>query len=229
VHQVTTASFYLDITEVTNRAYSACAAARYCRAPKTMTPHTSGFEKLAVFKTDNRPVTGISQSDAAAYCLWRGLRLPTEAEFERAARGDDERPFPWGVQPPDHTRAVYGQKVTEPVGSRPNGAGPYGHMDLAGNVWEWTADRYDPLAYQRATANLGIPAGCAEILKTQDRLRRENRQGFTGSNPIPTECEFVLRGGAFNYQAAGLRASNRVHHPGGWRMIMAGFRCARDM
>ena len=62
----------------------------------------------------------------------------------------------------------------------------------------------------------------------QDELRRQKREGFTGSNPIPTECERVLRGGAFNYPASGLRASNRVHHPGRYRLVMSGFRCAKD-
>jgi len=62
----------------------------------------------------------------------------------------------------------------------------------------------------------------------QDDLRQKGKKGFTGANPIPTECEHVLRGGAFNYGAAGLRSSNRVHHPGRFRLIMSGVRCAKD-
>ena len=146
----------------------------------------------------------------------------------RAARDGDARKYPWGDELASPELAVVQARLPAPVGSRPEGAGPYGHLDLAGNVWEWVADRYDPYAYRRATAGQGIPAECPAILRTQDELRRKGLQGFTGTNPIPTECEYVLRGGAFNYSLHGLRASNRVHHPGHWRMVMAGFRCAKD-
>jgi formylglycine-generating enzyme required for sulfatase activity len=114
------------------------------------------------------------------------------------------------------------------VGSRPAGRGPYGHDDLAGNVWEWVADEYDPYAYRRPTAGRGRPGTCPEILATLAQLRRRGQRGFTGSNPIPRVCEAVLRGGAYNYPAEGLRATNRVHHPKHWRIRVAGFRCARD-
>jgi len=217
-HAVTLPAFLLDRTETTNAAYSVCVASGACRKPAHKETEAAGFEPLEVFRTLDRPVTAVSQSDAAAYCAWRGGRLPTEAELERAARGDDGRIYAWGDREPALELAVYDGLVTAPVGSRPAGAGPYGHLDLAGNVWEWTADHYDPLAYERPGAAAGIPAGCDEILRTQDRLRAEGKEGFTGSNPIPKECEHSLRGGAFNYFARGLRASNRVHHPGGWRM-----------
>jgi formylglycine-generating enzyme required for sulfatase activity len=65
-------------------------------------------------------------------------------------------------------------------------------------------------------------------MKAYDALRRQKREGFTGSNPIPTECERVLRGGAFNYPGTGLRATNRVHHPPRFHLVMSGFRCAKD-
>jgi formylglycine-generating enzyme required for sulfatase activity len=179
-------------------------------------------------------VVGVSFVDASQYCAFRGKRLPHEAEFERAARGDDKRTFAWGNAKPTPELACYGRKpgakgaTTDLVGSHPTGAGPYGHLDLTGNVWEWTLDLYDPFAYRRAGAAQGIPGTCAEILETQDHLRKTKQQGFTGHNPIPVSCERVLRGGAFNYDSAGLRASNRVHHPETWKMLVAGFRCAKD-
>jgi formylglycine-generating enzyme required for sulfatase activity len=179
-----------------------------------------------------QPVVGVSWQDARAYCVWRGKRLPREAEFERAIRDDDGRRFPWGNDPPTPARTVFarnlGTQAPDDVGSHPSGAGPYGHDDLAGNVWEWMEDEYDPLAYRRASADKGVPGSCREILEAQDKLRAEGKQGFTGSNPIPTECERVLRGGAFNYDGPGLRSTNRVHHPGGFRLVMSGFRCAKD-
>lgn len=227
-HEVTVAPFFLDRTEVTNAAYTECVEAGVCRKPAWKDTKKAGFEPLERFRTPDRPVSAVSRKDAATYCEWRGKRLPTEAEFERAARGDDGRMYAWGNEEPDRTRAVYELKVTAPVGSKPDGAGPYGHLDLSGNVWEWTSDLYDPLAYERETAPDGLPGTCPQIRVAQDELRRDGKQGYTGTNPIPTDCDHVLRGGAFNYFPWGLRASNRVHHPGSWRMIMAGFRCAGD-
>lgn len=226
-HEVTVGSFWLDATEVTNAAYRRCVDAKVCRPHDPSNAARNGLDDRD-FRGPEQPVSGVSWDDAVTYCGWAGKRLPTEAEWERAARGDDARRYPWGEEPPDPSRAVFGAPVTADVGARPAGAGPYGHLDLAGNVWEWVADPYDPLAYERGSAAEGKPAGCPEILRSLERLRRAGREGFTGSNPIPTECERVLRGGAFNYHRSGLRATNRVHHPGRFRLVMSGFRCAKD-
>lgn len=227
-HTVTVTSFLLDKTEVTNGAYARCVDAGACRRPAFLNTEESGFEPLDVFRSPDRPVVGVSHSDAETYCRFAGKRLPREAEWERAARGDDARLFPWGDTLPTPEQAVFRAKVTSPVGSRPEGVGPYGHLDLAGNVWEWVADPYDPYAYTRDTAHLGIPGDCDQILAALRELKRKGMQGFTGTNPIPDVCEHVLRGGAFNYFPWGLRSSNRVHHPGRFRIAMAGFRCAKD-
>jgi formylglycine-generating enzyme required for sulfatase activity len=230
-HSVALAAFWLDKTEVTNEAYLECVAAKACRPwlPVDLVPK-SGTE--GAFRRPKQPVVGVSWDDARTYCAWRGKRLPREAEFERAMRDGDGRRFPWGNDLPTQDRTVFGRPLgpgaTDDVGAHPSGAGPYGHDDLAGNVWEWMEDEYDPLAYRRATADKGVPGSCKEILEALEKLRTEGRQGFTGSNPIPTECERVLRGGAFNYDGAGLRSTNRVHHPGTFRLVMSGFRCAKD-
>jgi formylglycine-generating enzyme required for sulfatase activity len=222
-HSVTVGAFFLDKTEVTNKEWSECVAANVCRAKSQEVR-----SKHPDFDGADQPVSGVSWSDAQAYCQWRGKRLPREAEFERAVRGSDGRKYPWGNDAPTHERTVFSAGRTEPVGSHPSGRGPYGHDDLAGNVWEWMQDEYDPYAYRRSTAGQGTPGSCPEILAAQEELRREHKQGFTGSNPIPTECEHSIRGGAYNYDANGLRSTNRVHHPGRFRIPMLGVRCAKD-
>ncbi len=223
-HQVTLAPFFLDVTEVTHEAYGACVAAGACRAPDPKILARFG----GVFVGPRKPVTGVSWNDARAYCAWKKKRLPREAELERAVRGDDGRRYPWGNEPPTHERTVYQSSKTEDVGTHPSGRGPYGHDDLAGNVWEWMEDLYDPFAYTRPGASRGEPGTCEEILAAQNRLRAEGKQGYTGSNPIPTECERSIRAGAYNFDADGLRSTNRVHHPGNFRLLMTGLRCAAD-
>ena len=234
-HRVSVAGFYLDTLEVTVQDYRACMKAGICRMYREDAARSFHAGNDARFRAPKQPISGVSWDDADTYCRWVGKRLPREAEWERAASGDDRRHFVWGNDSPDPTRygcfmravGPRGQTTCE-VGSFPAGKGPYGHLDLAGNVWEWTADDYDPYAYRRATANEGKPGTCEQILHAQNEIRDSGRRGFTGSNPVPTTCEKVLRGGAFNYPGPGLRVTNRVHHPASWRMLVAGFRCARD-
>jgi formylglycine-generating enzyme required for sulfatase activity len=227
-HPVTLSAFWLDLTEVTNEAYAGCVDAGACPKIDGESAHKNGFGVDAPFRGPRQPVSAIAWDAARGYCVFRKKRLPTEAEWERAARGDDARTFPWGNDAPTSARAVFGGKLSAEVGSHPKGDGPYGHHDLAGNVWEWVEDVYDPIAYTRPGAASGKGGTCDEAMEALDDLRKRGQKGFTGSNPIPKECERVLRGGAFNYPGSGLRASNRVHHPARFRLVMAGFRCAAD-
>jgi len=227
-HEVTLAAYWLDRTEVTNEAYERCVAAKVCQPHDPKSALVNRFGGDEAFRAPLQPISSISWADARAYCTWAGKRLPTESEWEKAARGTDTRRFPWGNDPPDPSRAVYATSRTADVGTHPQGAGPYGHLDMAGNVWEWLEDLYDPYAYRRPHADHGGPGTCDQIMAAQDELRRQGLQGYTGTNPIPTECERVLRGGAFNYDGPGLRSSNRVHHPSRFRLIMSGVRCAKD-
>ena len=234
-HSVSVPDFLLDTTEVSNGKYLECVAAGACKPYRDDVARGFHAGPEADFRAAQQPVVGVSWFDAVAYCAFRGKRLPREAEWERAARADDGRKYAWGDSAPDPEQlACFGRKVgakgatTMPVASYPLGRGPYGHFDLTGNVWEWTADIYDPMAYSREGRDRGIPGSCEQVLESLASLRKAKRQGYTGSNPIPTSCERALRGGAFNYPGAALRASNRVHHPPGWRMLVAGFRCARD-
>jgi formylglycine-generating enzyme required for sulfatase activity len=227
-HTVTLAAFFLDKTEATNAAYERCVASKVCRPHDPKSSSLNRFGGDEAFRGPDQPISSISWDDARTYCGSLGKRLPTEAEWEKAARGTDARKYPWGDAPPTPELGVYAASRTEPVGSRPKGAGPYGHLDMAGNVWEWLEDIYDPYAYRRGGAGLGIPGTCEEVTAAENELRQKGLQGFTGSNPIPTECERDLRGGAFNYDAPGLRSSNRVHHPAHFRLVMSGVRCAKS-
>ncbi len=233
-HRVSIAAFLLDRTEVTNERYGECVKAGACKPLQAVAQSFHAQDRD--FRGEQQPVVGASWFEARAYCEFRGKRLPREAEWERAARADDDRRYAWGNEPPDPRRlACYGRKpgaaggTTMPVASYPAGRGAYGHFDLTGNVWEWMDDVYDPYAYRRPGAAQGSPGSCDDVLKTQDELRAGGQQGFTGKNPIPTLCERVLRGGAFNYRADGLRVTNRVHHPPEWHILVAGFRCAKSL
>lgn len=215
-HALTLPAFRIDRTEVTRARYLACVAAGACTPPRDLG---------ARFRDPAQPVAGVSWPQARAYCAWAGARLPTEREWEKAARGTDGRTYPWGEDAPTSARAVFDRghgAGPDHVGQRPLGASPFGALDMAGNLWEWTDAAYDPYAYRHPEA---APT-CETALASLAALRRLGARGFTGSNPLPSTCERVLRGGAWNYGAAGLRATNRVHHPPGFQIAVAGFRCA---
>ena len=166
---------------------------------------------------EQHPVVQVSWNDAAAYCRWRSARLPTEAEWEKAARGTDQRIYPWGDTSPSGTLANFADRslaaiwsdlavsdgfpFTAPVGSYPSGASPYGLFDMAGNVWEWVQDWYDPGYYGAAPDR--NPAGPG-----------------TGSAK-------VLRGGCWGDPGRNLRVSLRYRFEPDYRIDDFGFRCAR--
>ena len=175
-HTVTLPAFWLDTTEVPNEAYARCVGAKVCR-PRALVAAASHAGPEASFARARQPVVGVSWDDAKAYCAWLGRRLPREAEFEKAVRDGDARRYPWGNDPPTPERTVFGRQMghdaTDDVGTHPSGRGPYGHDDLAGNVWEWIDDEYDPIAYQRPTAEAGVPGTCGQIMAAQTKLRAE--------------------------------------------------------
>ncbi|MHC1783623.1 MAG: formylglycine-generating enzyme family protein [Anaerolineaceae bacterium] len=143
-HTVYLDAFWIDKTEVTNNMYEKCVAAGACSEPKDKSSNTRnpyyGNPVYADF-----PVIYVDWNQAQAYCAWTGRTLPSEAQWEKAARGTDGRSYPWGNQEPDSNLANYNDNIGDPTeaGSYPAGASPYGALDMAGNVWEWTANWLD--------------------------------------------------------------------------------------
>lgn len=146
--------FLIDKYEVSHVDYKACVDAGVCSPPSTTSEYCSGdyaeHTNWGKSGRDNHPINCVSWTQAQEYCRWRGKRLPTEQEWEKAARGTDGRRFPWD-NTWDGSKGNWGEKggwgsqdghkYTAPVGSYPQGVSPYGAHDMAGNVWEWTATK----------------------------------------------------------------------------------------
>ncbi len=216
-HIVMLDDFYIDMYEVTNGQYAECVRAGECYPPSDSGSHTreSYFGNP---QFDDYPVILVNWYDAERHCRWRGAHLPTEAEWEKAARGTDARLYPWG-NAVDGNRANFcdrncaydwagvdyddGYADTAPVGSYSEGISPYGAYDMAGNVWEWVSDWYDADYYA------GSPS--------------ENPAG-------PGSGEYrVVRGAAWFSQPSSVRAAYRIANvPTGRYHLVGGFRCARS-
>jgi formylglycine-generating enzyme required for sulfatase activity len=226
-HRVTLDAFYIDQFEVNVAQYAAflnqigspwngCSGFD-CAYPRVLAGYTSylleedlgdgRMQYVAQAGYNSYPANHVSWYGADAYCRRVGARLPTEAEWEYAARGADGRLYPWGNEPPDATRAVFASPSYDdlrPVNALPEGASPFGVYGMAGSVWEWTADWYAEDAYTRGDSK----------------------------NPTGPETGLtrVIRGGAWpaNNQADRIRAANRNSLIPAFYSATVGFRCAHD-
>lgn len=226
-HPVTLPGYCIDKTEVTVKAYGVCVAAKGCSATSRADLKDIAFASYCnrADRSDH-PANCVDWNQAAAYCKWADKRLPTEAAWEYAARGGDGRMYPWGNEAPsakrlnacgtecvamqkrdqggDHTPMYHandGWETTAPVGSFPDGKSPFGALDMAGNVWEWTADLYGNYSEAAATNPKGAKTG--------------TRRVFRGGSWDFTSADFV-RAANRNW---GAEPSNRSYN--------LGFRCAR--
>jgi eukaryotic-like serine/threonine-protein kinase len=204
-HKVYLGAYYIDQTEVTNAMYQACVDAGAC-TPPDQTKSSTHADYFGNPDFDAYPVIFINWNQAVSYCHWRKARLPTEAEWEKAARGPDGRLYPWGEEV-DCTRANYGGASgclgdTAMVGSYPDGASPYGLLDMSGNVWEWVNDWYLDIYYQDAPFK--YPKG-----------------------PSSGERR-IARGGSWNTPASLMRGANRQYFTPSISNGYLGLRCARS-
>ncbi len=224
LHRLDMKQFWIDRHKITNAEFAAFLEAQGPTSPEGalryehedddarlrpvrpgLAPHGLPARWTVAPGFERHPAVEVTWFGARDYCAWKGRRLPTEAEWEKAARGDDQRPYPWGREPPTPDRAVFGRRynATAPTGGRPRGRSPYGVEDMLGNLREWTATVLRPYPYRHD----------------------DGREGFTGTGRV------VVRGASHDDPAGELSVTRRRsydrrgaaagHHHVGFRCAMS--------
>jgi formylglycine-generating enzyme required for sulfatase activity len=212
MHTVSLDGYTIDKHEVTNAQYGECVEANVCKLPTSNSSYThNSYFDNPMFA--DYPVIWVDWYSATVYCAWMGKRLPTEAEWEKAARGSTVyRMFPWGNDPANCTLANFDDNDgsgnvcigdTSAVGSYPLGASPYGVLDMAGNVWEWVVDWYGSDYYSSDPVN-----------------------GWFNPTGPTSGTDRVLRGGSWSSRWYSTRSANRNSSDPGTGSYYVGFRCA---
>ncbi len=204
-HKVTLKEYLIDKTEVTMAQYQACVDCGACVKPLRDGSHSGRQPYFRNTKYKDYPVIYVTYKDAKTYCEGIGKRLPTEAEWEKAARGSSTAPYPWGDAPPTKDRANFSALVndTTPVTNYGDkGKSPVGALNMAGNVWEWVSDAYAATYYAKSPAS--DPKG-----------------------PAPSNVR-VVRGGCFISKYEQIKTTARGHYVETAAMSTVGFRCAKD-
>jgi len=212
-HEIYLDSFWIDQTEITNLMYSKCVQANGCSPPSKK----SSLSRPSYYgnsQYDNFPVVNITWKDSKAYCEWAGRRLPTEAEWEKAARGADSRIYPWGSSSGSYYANVNNTiRDTSKAGDYLSGASPYGALDMIGNVWEWVADWHQSDYYGQSTSS--NPPG------PSSGSQRVVRGGAFNSGIFWNGWEVLS--GDVNYSA-----TRRLRYPPATSQSSVGFRCVKD-
>jgi formylglycine-generating enzyme required for sulfatase activity len=205
-------AFQIQQQEVTVESYQACVDAEGCESIPSHCETAADMEN-----PDLAPITCVRHDQAEAYCAWVGGRLPTEAEWEKAARGEEGTPWAWGQAAPNCTTANFREITTYcelgviEVGSYETSLSPYGLMDTVGNAWEWVSDFYDASYYRDAPdVDPQGPESCSlEVGGTRDICTHH-----------------VMRGGAFNTRQDASKGSARAFGSAELWDVNIGFRCA---
>ena len=230
-HEVHLSAYYLDKHEVTNAQYRRFLDDVAAHGRKWSHPdqpeHLEHRQRYLNddLRGDRRPAVGLNWYDAYAYCQWAGKRLPTEAEWEYAARGREYRQYPWGDEHP-YSSGIWwanyrprtgheqdGHAWTAPVGSYPDGVSPFGIMDMAGNAEEWVQDWY-AVYYYRQLAEARDPTGAKEVI-------RDPAGPSTGTKK-------VVKGGSYKSPSHQVRIAMRAFGKPPHKGPRIGFRCAMD-
>jgi formylglycine-generating enzyme required for sulfatase activity len=205
-HIVVLDAYWIDQTEVTNGMYARCVAANVCSHPNIDSSRRDIYYGNSYF--DNYPVVYVGWRSAQTYCEWADRRLPTEAEWEKAARGTSGNIYPWGNDAPNNTLLNFNDEVgdTTEVGKYPKGASPYGVLDMAGNVQEWVGSLKEDYPYNM----------------------EDGREDLNPSDPNFIQLWIAQRSCHFSCSDFSVRSTNRNRFLPLFGDVWTGFRCATD-